>query len=190
MTRNGSNGIEELLRRGDWAKARRLLERERAADPDNHWLLTQIGVTLYEQRRYQDALETLSASRRLLPSCPLTLWHLAGAMDALGKHAAAARIYRQLLNSTASAAEDPCWESPKWTERLKTDCVYRLGACLEHQGKKRAAERCYRQYLDLLLLGIEGLYSVNDVTERIRNLPRGGNRSGAERALRKASATR
>ena len=183
MTRNGANGrIDDLLQRGDWEKARRLLQRERAADSDNHWVLTQLGVTFYEQRRYREALDWFSRSRKIVPDCPLTLWNLAGALDALGKHAAAIRIYRGLLKSNKSFEDDPCWESKQWTDQLKSDCVYRLGACFEHQGKNRAAEKSYRQYLDLLLLGTQGSYSLEDVTERIRRL----HGKNARSALRKS----
>jgi tetratricopeptide (TPR) repeat protein len=187
MTRNGTNGrIDELLQRGDWEKARRLLQRERATAPDSHWVLTHLGVTFYEQGRYQEALDLFLRSRKIVPDCPLTLWNLAGALDALGKHAAAIRIYRGLLKSNKSFEDDPCWESKQWTQELKTDCVFRLGACFEHQGKKRAAEQSYRQYLDLLLLGMKGSYSLEDVTERIRRLHETDKRRQARSALRNA----
>src|SRR5581483_5579402 len=121
------------------AEARKLLAGELAKEPDHHWLLTQIGVTLYEQRRYAEALRRFVAALEIVADCPLTLWNLAGTLDAMGKPAAAIPIYSWLLESDRSPADDACWESREWTDALKTDCVYRLGVCLQHLGKKDAA---------------------------------------------------
>src|SRR4051812_15417685 len=103
-----SSAIDDLFRKGEWAKARRRLERERVKDPDNHWLLTQLGVTYYEQGQYADALPLFLASLKIVPDCPLTLWNLAGTLDALGKPADAVRIYTWLLDADVSPADDPC----------------------------------------------------------------------------------
>src|SRR5437867_3450047 len=97
--RNFSDKIDDLFQRGQWEAARKQLEAERQKDPANHWLLTQLGVTFYEQERYEKALELFQASRELMANCPLTLWNLAGTLDALGKHSAAARIYTWLLEA-------------------------------------------------------------------------------------------
>jgi tetratricopeptide (TPR) repeat protein len=162
--------VNELFRRDQWNEARKLLTQALAKDPENHWLLTQLGVTLYEQRRYKRALQIFQRSRRILADCPLTLWNLAGALDALGKSAEAARIFTWLLQSKITPEEDPCWESTEWTQALKTDCLYRLGVCYQHLGKKQKAERSFREYVELLLLGIDGSYSLDDVMGRLRAL--------------------
>ncbi len=165
-----SDKINGLFKRGEWEKARRVLEKERASDPGNHWLLTQIGVTYYEQKKYAAALKMFLASRAIVDDCPLTLWNLAGTLDALGRHTAAIRIFTWLLASTRSPHDDPCWESDAWTHSLKADCTYRLGICFEHLGRKKRAEQLYRQYVELLLSGIDGSYSLDDAMGRIRGL--------------------
>jgi hypothetical protein len=118
--------------------------------------------------------------------CPLTLWNLAGTLDALGKHTDAIKIYTWLLETDRSVAEDPCWESKEWTDALKTDCVYRLGICFQHVNKMKKAEHCYRQYLNLLLSGVEGSYSVEDVLRRIRDVHNASDRKLLRRELQKA----
>jgi tetratricopeptide (TPR) repeat protein len=178
--------IDELFRRGEWQAAQTLLENERAADPENHWLLTQLGVTYYEQRRYEEALLLFLTSLKIVGDCPLTLWNLAGTLDALGKSSEAIEIFRWLLESKKSAEDDPCWESKEWTDALKADCVYRLGVCFQHLGKKRTAEHCFRQYVDLLLLGIDGLYSIEDAMRQIRTLHGAGKHNGVEGKRRAA----
>jgi tetratricopeptide (TPR) repeat protein len=178
--------VNELFRRSKWDEARALLEKQREQEPANHWLLTQLGVTFYEQKRYKEALKLFRASRRILDDCPLTLWNLAGTLDALGEYEDAVRIYVWLLGSKRTPQEDPCWESPEWANSLKTDCVYRLGVCFQNLGKEQWAEHCYRQYLVLLTLGIDGTYSAADVVRRIRELHGSGSRNSAGNAIRKA----
>jgi tetratricopeptide (TPR) repeat protein len=165
-----SSKINDLFRQCKWEEARKILQLERERDPRSHWVLTQLGVTFYEQLRYEDALKIFLASLNILGDCPLTLWNLAGTLDSLGKHAGAMQIYTWLLQSKKTADEDPCWESKEWTDALKTDCVYRMGVCFRHLGKKQEAEHCFRQYVNLLLTGIEGTYSIEDVGEQIQKL--------------------
>ena len=59
--------INGLIQRGQWEEARRLLERERDKEPTNHWVLTQLGVTFYEQRRHEEGSPTFS---RVVRDCP------------------------------------------------------------------------------------------------------------------------
>ena len=126
------------------------------------------------------------ASRAIVADCPLTLWNLAGALDALGNSVDAIRIYTWLLESKKSSTEDPCWESKAWTDALKTDCVYRLGICFQKQGQKETAEDCFRQYIELLLTGIDGSYSIDEAMRQIRGFHRNGKHNGKESELRKA----
>ena len=172
-----SKKVDLLFRQGKWAKARKLLEDEREKEPTDHWVLTQLGVTFYEERCYQEALQLFLASLQIVDDCPLTLWNVAGALDSLGRHHEAVPIYTWLLRSSTSPDNDPCWESKEWADALKADCVYRLGRCFEHLGKREIAEHCYLQYMNLLGTGIEGTYSVEDVLEKIRRL---SSNAGAE----------
>lgn len=181
--------IDRLIQGERWDKARALIERELQKEPDSHWLLTQLGVTFYEQRQYEEALELFTKSLQIVNDCPLTLWNFAGALDALGRPADAVKILMWLLESRTTPEEDPCWENAAWAEALKADCVYSLGVCFEHLGQKRKAEQCYRRYIDLLLAGIDGMYPFEDVQARVRAL-HGGERNGSAAQLRKAvSAT-
>jgi hypothetical protein len=165
-----SNQINDLFDKCEWEKARRLLERERERDPRSHWVLTQLGVTYYEQREYDEAGRIFLKSLKIVPDCPLTLWNLAGTLDALGKPSDALRIYTWLLRTNKTPDDDPCWESKEWTDALKTDSVYRIGVCFQHLNDKKKAEDYFRQYLNLMLVGGDGTYSIDDVTRRIRDL--------------------
>ncbi len=94
------------------------------------------------------------------------------ALDALKRPAEAIRIYASLLQNNKSAEDDPCWESREWADALKSDCVYRIGVCYQHLGKRLKAESYYRQYLSLLSMGIEGTYTIDDVRRQMRALHR------------------
>ncbi len=162
--------VDALLQQSEWEEARTLIERELSGQPDNHWLLTQLGVTYYEQGRYREALAPLLSSLEIVADCPLTLWNLAGTLDALGKTESAIPIYTWLLRSKKSPDDDPCWESAEWRDALKTDCVYRLGVCFKHLKRWESAEHCFRQYLNLLLAGMSGTYSFDDAALSIREI--------------------
>jgi tetratricopeptide (TPR) repeat protein len=178
--------IDELIDQEEWVKARVLIEKALRAEPVNHWLLTQLAETYYEQRQYKKALEILLRSRDLVADCPLTLWHLAGTLDALGYYGGALRLYTWLLESQKTAADDACWESAAWTNALKTDCVFRIGLCLRHLHRKDRAASCFRRYIDLVVAGATGSYPVDDAVEQIREL-RNGKTPAIAQELRKAA---
>lgn len=170
VKRRLNDQVNECFRLEKWAEARAVLERELEKEPQNHWIVTQLGVTYYEQRRYQEAVDLFLESKEIVSDCPLTLWNLAGGLDALGKHSAALSIFTWLLQSRVSPSDDPCWESVDWSETLKADCIFRIGVCLQNLGKKQKSEQCFRQYLNLLAMGIEGLYSLEDVKRHIQTI--------------------
>jgi len=95
------------------------------------------------------------------------------------------RIYTSILRSKTSPDDDPCWESVEWADALKADCVYRLGVCFQHLGKKRKAEICYGQFLNLLSIGIEATYSIEDVKRQVRLLQGARRAGGMESEVRK-----
>jgi tetratricopeptide (TPR) repeat protein len=162
--------INDFIENEQWVKARALIEKELKREPDSHWLLTQLAETYYEQRLYKKALGPLLKSLDIVADCPLTLWHLAGTLDALGYYTGALRIFTWLLESQKTSSDDPCWESAAWTDALKTDCVYRIGICLQHLGRMDKAEACFRRYVNLLLVGAAGAYPIGDAMDRIREL--------------------
>jgi tetratricopeptide (TPR) repeat protein len=178
--------VNDLFQEEKWEEARSLLEKEREKDPSNHWILTQLGVTFYEQGLYEEALQLFRASLEILDDCPFTLWNLAGVLDALGNYAAAIKVYIWLIESKRTAKNDPCWESEQWTNSLKTDCLYRLGICFQHLGKKKQAEHCYRQYLNLMASGIDSLYTAEDVVNRIRSFESSSPRKAKASELKEA----
>jgi tetratricopeptide (TPR) repeat protein len=175
--------IDDLIDAERWEEARKLIDKALKKEPDNHWLLTQLAETYYEQRLYKKALSLLLRSRSIVADCPLTLWHLANTLGALGYHSEALRIYTWILRSKKTPEDDPCWESVEWTDALKTDCVFRMGLCFKHLGKNEEAAHCFRKYIDLTLLGMGGTYSIDEARKYLLQQPPQNGRETAEQEL-------
>ena len=77
--------IESLVERRKWAAARRLIQDELLRSPTDHWLWMTMGLTYYEQRHYEKALECATRAVELQSDCPLAIWHLAGSYYMCGR---------------------------------------------------------------------------------------------------------
>src|SRR5262245_45750784 len=91
--------IERLLTKKAWSKARALLPEELIFAPMDHWLWMHLGLTYYEEGDYEKALWCSKRAVELEPSCPLALWHYAGALYMAGEHSSALAIWTLILNS-------------------------------------------------------------------------------------------
>ena len=69
------------------------LRQQLKAEPRHHWVLTRISSEYYEQGKYALALKYAEKAFAEVPSCPLVLWDLAGALQALGRHNEALDLY-------------------------------------------------------------------------------------------------
>ena len=99
-------------------------------------MLTQLGVTFYEQHKYEDALSSFSHRETSWTIAPSRFGTTLAHWTRLENTLEAIEIFTWLLQSNKSPDDDPCWESKEWTDGLKTDCVYRLGVCFKHLGQE------------------------------------------------------
>ncbi len=163
--------IEALIEQQKWVDARRAIQEELKKDPENHWRLTRLSTTYYEQGDYETALPWVEKARALAPDCPLVLWDYAGTLDMLGREREAIDVYRSLLQRGAKAiAEDECGEGSEWATGLLTDCVYRAGQCFEDLKDRRRAADLYRQYLNLVDMGAPTIYPREEAVARLRRV--------------------
>ena len=125
-----SKKINRLFSQEAWTKAQDMLLAALAKKPEDHWLLTRLSTTYYEQKKYAKALQIVRQAQRVAPNCPLVLWDLAGTLEMLEKDQEAIKVYRQLFERGAKAlGEDECGEGAAWANSLLTDCLFRLAGC-------------------------------------------------------------
>jgi tetratricopeptide (TPR) repeat protein len=178
--------VEQLIEQEKWTDARRAIEDELRTNPDNHWLLTRLSTTYYEQGDYDTALLWVERARALAPHCPLVLWDYAGTLDMLGREREALAVYRSLLQRGPQAiAEDEGGEGLPWAVGLLTDCVYRAAACSADLKDRRRAADLYRLYLNLVDMGAQSIYPREEAVARLRKLT-SRRRSRIEQALEQA----
>lgn len=156
--------IDATLEADDWAKARELLLQELKRAPDDHWLLTRLSTTYYEERKYSQALKLSERAVQLAPQCPLALWDYAGALDMLGREPEAIGIWRRIIERGAAAlAKDECGEGIRWARSLVNDARYRIALALRDVGKSAAALQQLDEHLAHRSPGCSSIYPLAEV---------------------------
>ena len=159
-----SREIENALEKEDWKEARRLARSALHRKPNDHWLITRLSLTYYEQFDYRRALAIGRQAYRLAPRCPLVLWDMAGTLDMLQKYRDAAIIFQRLIRrGIESIAFDSCGEGLAWARGLVADCWYRLARVYGKQKFRRKAVRCYLQHLSMRGPGCRSIYPIREV---------------------------
>ena len=162
--------IERLLAGENWLGARRVVLKELARAPKDHWLLSRLALTYYEQGRYKEALKHEARALALAPRCPLVLWGLAGTHHMLGRLDAAVVLYQRLIRRGAPRiAAGRCGEGIRRARGLVADCWFRLGEIREDRGQRRLAERAYREHV-ARRVGAASIYEAALVREKLRAL--------------------
>ena len=155
--------IESAIDAEDWDGARSLIEVALESEPYNHWLITRLGLTYYEQYDYQLSFKYARAALKIAPTCPLARWDCAGALDMLKRHGEAIPHYKQMIDAgDAAIANDTCGEGLDWARSLIADCHFRLGDCHRKSGHFDAAVGQYERYLELRQQGWGSIYDQSD----------------------------
>jgi tetratricopeptide (TPR) repeat protein len=171
-----SEQINRLFEQEEWAKARRLLEARLKDEPNNHWLLTRLGTTYYEERDYKKALELSQKAIKIAPDCPLVLWDFASTQEMLGDDAGAIRTYAKLFKmTTKEAPNEECWEGMHWEGEqrslsLLADCFYSVAGCLHRLGQRDKALWFIQEYLEWRAAGVKSIYSAKEVRGRVMEI--------------------
>lgn len=162
--------IEALIAREKWPEARRLIQGLLKDRPDDHFMLSRLALTHYEQRAYRKAIGLERRALLLAPQCPLALWGLAGTHHMLGHLDEASRIYRRLIRRGAQRiARGRCGEGIRDARRLIADCWFRLGQVRELEGNPAGAKAAYRKHLSARN-PCGSIYSAADVRRRLKAL--------------------
>jgi tetratricopeptide (TPR) repeat protein len=157
--------IEKEIKADNWALARKLIRKELRTSPTDHWLLAMLALTHYEQREYQKALEISQEALGINDKCPLVLWGYAGALDMVGRHGEARKMWHTLIRREVnSLAFGDCGEGIGWAKALINDCRYRIGTSYARQERFSSAMRWIGLHLQHRKPGIRSAYS----TEKVR----------------------
>jgi tetratricopeptide (TPR) repeat protein len=166
--RNTRSQIEKLIAAERWTTARKVIRDLLVQRPDDHWLLSRMALTYYEQRAYAKAMALDLRAVEIQPTCPLALWGLAGALDMLGQEVDASELYRRLIRrGPRRLATGRCGEGMRWANGLVADCWFRLGQIRVRTGRHRGAIAAFRRHLALRRFG-SSIYSATQVRSRLR----------------------
>jgi tetratricopeptide (TPR) repeat protein len=165
--------IESLIAADAWTEAREVICDVLRDSPKDHWLLSRLALTFYEQFDYETALEYDVKALNLAPRCPLALWGYAGSLEMLGRTDEAIKIYCRLVRRGAKKiASGDCGEGLARARGLMADCLYRLASCYESLGKRRQALKFYEQHLAERGVGCHSIYSLREVRREFEHLRR------------------
>jgi len=163
-----SQSLDRAIKKEDWSTAKRILLAELKADADNHWLLTRLSAVCFENKDYAQALRYVQKAQKIMPTCPLVQWDLAGTLYATGDIRGALAIYKDFLKTgPRKIAKNPCAEGYPWAMSLVVDSVFRIGLCLQSLGQTHAALSIFQKFLELRAIWDGGIYDFTDAAQRI-----------------------
>jgi tetratricopeptide (TPR) repeat protein len=154
--------------REQWPLARRLIRERLKRKPTDHWLLSRLALTYYEQRQYRRALEYDLKALQDGPYCPLAIWGYAGTLDMLKQPTEALKLYRWLISwGEDELAYGPCGEGIRSARSLIADCYYRIASIQEKVGQQKRAISSYKEHLSRRKKGTASIYAMKDVRRRL-----------------------
>lgn len=158
-----SQRINEALERDDTVAARSMIRREIRLSGEDHWLLTTLAITYYEERRYKLALRYNQRAFALAPRCPLVLRDYAYTLYMLDHLDRAIKICKHLLKRGRAMAHGECGEGIRATLGLLNDCRYILALCYNELGRKPLAIKYLQGHLKHRSRGVPTAYPLADV---------------------------
>jgi tetratricopeptide (TPR) repeat protein len=163
-----SREIEKAIADDDWEAARLLIQSALEEQPENHWLLTRLALTYYEQFDYQRALELSCQALAIESECPLALWDYAGALEMLDRPEEALTFYQRIIDrGIDSLAYDQCGEGRARARGLSADSHYRMSHCYLALGDKDKAVEMMRLHLQQRGPGCQSIYPIAGVRKEM-----------------------
>ena len=160
--------IESMIEQKQWTKARESIHEELEDAPTDHWLWLTLSLTYYEQKKYAKALQCSQRAVELQPSCPLALWHFAGALFMSGREDAALVIWTLLRDmDLEEVAYGECGEGMDWAMQLLNDVHYRMGRLYEFLSQDAPARVSFEKYLHNRSHGVGSLYDLEDARRHL-----------------------
>lgn len=166
-----SEMVWRLMEAERYVEARAMLLRRLKDEPENHWLLTRVGTTHYEERDYENALKYHEKALRLAPKCPLVVWDYAGTIDMLGRNEEAIRIWKGLTRQgVRSIARGECGEGTRRARSLVNDSRYRIGKAYAAMGRAELATRYLKAYIANRGPNCDSIYNLREVRKALKDI--------------------
>ncbi len=163
--------IERTIAAAEWARARQLIRKELRERPDDHWLLTRLSLTYYEQKQYRKSLQYVVQALQIAPYCPLAVWDYAGTLDMLNRKKRALEIFQWLVRwGEERIAFGECGEGIRFARSLIADCYYRIARIHEERRERGKAIRAYKQHVLRRKRGVRSIYPLSEVKRRYASL--------------------
>lgn len=175
-SRNGSNGeavreIERFLEHKQWSKARAAIQECLVFHPTDHWLWMHLGLTYFEQKKYEQALKCCEHALRLASECPLAKWHYAGCLSMVGRDQEALTMWQTLLDADVEEiAHGQHGEGMDWALQLVNDVHFRMGSCRQALKEWDAAQESLQKYVHNRQHGVGSLYELKTALRRLEQI--------------------
>ena len=163
--------IEDAIQKDEWKKARALIRDWLREDPKDHWLLSRLALTYYEQHQYKKAIHFEVKALQIEPYCPWSVWGYASALEMLGEASKASMVFRWLVSwGEDYLAEDPCVGGVRLARSLIADCHYRIAGILVEMHQWKRAKTAFEQHFALRRKGAHSTYPLKEVQREYKKL--------------------
>jgi predicted Zn-dependent protease len=171
MNRESGKQIEKAISAAHWEEARRNIRAQLKRKPDNHWLLTRLSLTYYEQKQYRRALHYSVKALQHAPYCPLAIWDYAGTLNMLGRNGEALALYRWLISwGEDYLAYGECGEGLPAARSMIGDCYFRIAGILDDQRQLKRALKALDKYFSLRKRGVRSIYTMREAKGHYRRI--------------------
>ncbi len=155
----------------DWNSAKNFLLTKLKKEPNNHWIITQLGESYYELREYETALKYTKKAVNLAPNCPLALNNYAVVLYIHEKDHLAIKIWKSLLSrKTKNIAFDECGEGINATKSLLNDIRMRLAKAYLAIDDKQKARKYFKKYLENRQKGLFSNFTKREAKKELKKL--------------------
>ncbi len=156
--------------------------------PTDQWLWMTLSLTYYEQKKYEKALQFAKLAVEFEPTCPLALWHYAGALYMSGREDAALTIWTVLLGmDLEEVAYGECAEGMDWALQLINDIHCRVGRYYQWKQDPERARVWFEKYLHNRSHGVGSIYDKKQAEEYLALLTPAENHTEHGTPARRAS---
>lgn len=168
--KNKLDKADKYLFENKLSQSRIILKSILKRHPDDHWLLSRVGCTYYEEMNYSKALQYSLKAVKISPRCPLVLWDYAGVLDMLGRKSEAIKIWKSLVKrGIESIANGECGEGLVRARALVNDCNYRIGNSYIKLGRKSLGLKYIQMHIhNRVMHKYKSIYDLRSVREQLK----------------------